>query len=82
MSEYTCPKCSRPVATRRHKKCTYCGAILPEELLFSEEEKQKVEEENQKLYEELLEAIEKNREADHQINEAMKAGADFGSGGS
>ena len=82
MSKYACPKCSRPIATRRHKNCTYCGAILPQELLFSEEEKRQVEEENQKLYEELLEVIEKKKEAEHQANDALDAGMNFGSGGS
>jgi len=81
MSENTCPKCARPIATRRHKKCSYCGAILPEELLFSDEEKRQVEAENRKLYEELLEAVEKNKEAERRANDALDAGMNFGSGG-
>jgi hypothetical protein len=33
-----CPSCKRPLASRRHKLCQYCGAELPAELLFSKEE--------------------------------------------
>ena len=28
-----CPQCKRPLASRRHKRCQYCGAELPDHLL-------------------------------------------------
>jgi hypothetical protein len=33
-----CPTCSREVYSRRHKRCGFCGAELPVEFLFTEEE--------------------------------------------
>jgi len=33
-----CPKCNRPVYSRRQKFCGFCGAELPEELKFTEAE--------------------------------------------
>jgi len=34
-----CPKCNGVVYSRRHKFCGFCGARLPAEFLFSEEER-------------------------------------------
>jgi hypothetical protein len=33
-----CPSCNRLLYSRRHKTCGFCGAELPAEVLFSEEE--------------------------------------------
>lgn len=66
------------VATRRHQKCTYCGAELPHKLLFTPEEKKQVEEVNQKLYQELKETIKKN----HELEMEFIRKSDYGSGGS
>ena len=33
-----CPNCQRLLYSRRHKKCDFCGAVLPPEALLSEEE--------------------------------------------
>ena len=33
-----CPICQRLLYSRRHKKCDFCGAVLPPEALLSEEE--------------------------------------------
>src|SRR5688500_18117329 len=32
---HKCPNCGRPIAERRRRSCLYCGAAIPEELLFS-----------------------------------------------
>jgi hypothetical protein len=36
---FGCPKCKRPVANRNRAECLYCGAALPEQVLFSPEER-------------------------------------------
>jgi hypothetical protein len=43
--ELKCPKCERVVASRRNVLCAFCGERLPEELLFSAEERAQVEKE-------------------------------------
>jgi hypothetical protein len=37
-AQFQCPECKRPLASRRHKKCQYCGAELPESLLYTKSE--------------------------------------------
>jgi hypothetical protein len=37
-SQFKCPQCNRPIMNRRNKNCLYCGAALPESLLFTKEE--------------------------------------------
>jgi ssDNA-binding Zn-finger/Zn-ribbon topoisomerase 1 len=49
--EYRCPKCNRLLYDRKHKKCGWCGADLPEELLFTKEEIDKMEKESAELEE-------------------------------
>ena len=41
--EFNCPNCARPVVSRKNVLCTFCGARLPKELLFTDEERMKVE---------------------------------------
>jgi hypothetical protein len=36
--QFKCPQCNRPIMNRRNKNCLYCGAGLPENLLFTKEE--------------------------------------------
>lgn len=36
--EYNCPNCGRTIHNRRLKNCEFCDAVLPDELLYSEEE--------------------------------------------
>ena len=36
--KYECPSCERAVLNRKINKCLYCGAELPEALLFTTEE--------------------------------------------
>ena len=36
--KYECPECHRPLASRRHKRCQYCGAELPQHLLVTQAE--------------------------------------------
>lgn len=52
-TEFKCPECKRPLASRRHKKCQYCGAELPESLLYTTAE---IEAQNRERNE-----LEKNR---------------------
>ena len=35
---YECPNCKRPLVSRRNKRCQYCGAELPESLLYTKAE--------------------------------------------
>jgi hypothetical protein len=32
---YHCPGCSRPILSRRNNLCSFCGAMLPANLLFA-----------------------------------------------
>ena len=34
-AKFQCPKCERPVVSRRNKLCQYCGATLPQHLLWT-----------------------------------------------
>ena len=34
-AKFQCPKCERPIISRRNKLCQYCGATLPEHLLWT-----------------------------------------------
>ena len=34
--KFVCPSCERPIYNRRIEKCEFCGAILPNELLYSQ----------------------------------------------
>jgi hypothetical protein len=36
-SKYQCPACDRSILNRKIDRCLYCGATLPQELLFSAE---------------------------------------------
>ncbi len=49
--EYRCPQCKRLIYDRKHKKCGYCGAELPEDLLFTQEEVEKMNKELTELEE-------------------------------
>lgn len=37
-AKFQCPKCERPVVSRRNKLCQYCGATLPQHLLWTPSE--------------------------------------------
>jgi ribosomal protein L37AE/L43A len=50
-SKYTCPKCKRLMYTRQSRKCQFCGAELPEDLLLSEEEIEKNKKQRQRDHE-------------------------------
>ena len=52
-SKYVCPKCKRPMYTRRNKKCQFCGEDLPEELLLTKEEIEKHDKQKKKDLESL-----------------------------
>lgn len=38
-----CPSCGKPLVSRLSLLCSYCGARLPAELLFTKEEKARIE---------------------------------------
>ncbi len=40
---YQCPACSRSILSRRNKLCSFCGAPLPAELLFTQAEVEAIE---------------------------------------
>lgn len=77
MTKFVCPSCSRPIATRRHKKCTYCGVSLPEELLFTPEEKIFVEAENKNLHKELHKTIERRQDDNRKARKRKKQDFDY-----
>ena len=41
--KYKCPSCGKPLLSRVSPLCSYCGARLPTELLFTKEEKARIE---------------------------------------
>ena len=56
-TSYDCPDCDRPILNRKFNKCLYCGATIPEELLFTDLEIQ----EKQARYQKQIENYEKER---------------------
>ena len=63
-SEFKCPKCNRLILNRRNKNCLYCGADLPENLLFTKEE---IEMQQRKLDEANRQHKSYQKSADQQI---------------
>ena len=45
-----CPHCHRLLYSRQHKKCGYCGEVLPEEILITSEEMASLKAEQQAIY--------------------------------
>ena len=41
--KYKCPSCGKPLVSRVAPLCSFCGARLPAELLFTKEEKARFE---------------------------------------
>jgi uncharacterized Zn finger protein (UPF0148 family) len=41
--KYKCPACGKPLVSRVSPLCSYCGARLPAEMLFTKEEKERIE---------------------------------------
>lgn len=37
-SQFKCPGCARAILNRKIDRCLYCGATLPAELLFTQEQ--------------------------------------------
>jgi len=37
-AEYKCPGCKRPLVSRQHKRCQYCGAEIPDGSLYGKSE--------------------------------------------
>jgi hypothetical protein len=68
-----CPNCHRPVIARRKPHCLYCGAALPEELLFTPEECAAIEAEMQ-----ALEAQRQMRKAKEEEDRTQAQGGDGG----
>lgn len=40
---FICNKCSRPIASRKHNSCGYCGEPLAEDQMMTDAEKQKLD---------------------------------------
>jgi uncharacterized Zn finger protein (UPF0148 family) len=59
-----CPKCGSVIYSRRNVLCGVCGERLPDELLFSPQEREKVERDLQEL---------KQREQEMRRREAERA---------
>lgn len=59
-----CPKCGSVICSRRNVLCGVCGERLPENLLFSPQEREKVEHDLQEL---------KQREQEMRRREAERA---------
>lgn len=53
-----CPACQRPVYSRQHQTCGYCGAELPPSMWLKEHEVDEMKEE--------MKAIDKRRAADRE----------------
>jgi hypothetical protein len=52
--DFKCPKCDRFIYNRRLRNCGYCNAILPEDLLLSQsqiEKLDKIKEKDEKILE-------------------------------
>ncbi|MDO8729017.1 MAG: hypothetical protein Q7K26_03975 [bacterium] len=47
-SKFQCPACDRSILNRKIDRCLYCGATLPQELLFSPEKIVALDEEARK----------------------------------
>ncbi len=45
---YRCPSCDFPIFNRRVKRCESCGADLPQELLYSEQQIESIDAEFEK----------------------------------
>lgn len=69
----TCPICQREVYSRRRKTCGYCGADLPPEVLFSEEESDKIAQ--------AIEEMEARRKREQEAEERKKRNSDPGGRG-
>jgi len=58
--QYTCPSCGKPLVSRFSPLCSYCGARLPAELLFTKRERARIEADESKARK-ALEAAETER---------------------
>jgi hypothetical protein len=66
-AKFQCPKCERPIVSRRNQLCQYCGAELPESLLFTKAEiealdREWTEEQNQRTAQRKREEAERERD--------------------
>lgn len=57
-----CPSCNRLLYSRRHKTCGFCGAELPAEALFSQEEIAAIDAEKEELAKRRTKAKQKEEE--------------------
>lgn len=46
--KFVCPSCERTIFNRRLANCEFCSAVIPEELLLSENEIEKLDRQHQK----------------------------------
>jgi hypothetical protein len=57
-----CQKCDRPLYSRQHKTCGFCGAEIPPELRFSEAEIAQIQTERNEIKLRMKKAREKEEE--------------------
>ncbi|BCU75495.1 hypothetical protein llg_02100 [Luteolibacter sp. LG18] len=57
-----CPECQRPVYSRQHGTCGYCGAPLPPEMRLSPEEKAALQSEMEAIKARMAVAREREQE--------------------
>jgi hypothetical protein len=70
-----CPSCQRLLYSRRHKHCGFCGAKLPAEVLFSDEEIAAIEAEQEAMA--IRRAKDKAKEEEEKKNQAAGDGGMF-----
>ncbi len=68
LCQYACPSCKRAILNRKIDRCLYCGATLPEDLLFSKQQIEKMEEQT------------RASEEQQKRNKSPKVGSDVGLG--
>ena len=65
-----CPECQRPIYSRQHPRCGYCGAALPAEFLLAAHEVDEIKEEMREI--EMRCQIAKDKEEEEQKREASR----------
>lgn len=45
-----CPACDAVIYSRRSGRCGVCGAELPEDLLFTDEQREKIEDQMERMH--------------------------------
>ena len=76
-----CPQCQRPIYSRQHPRCGYCGAALPAEFLLAAHEVDEIKEEmrESEMRRQIAKAKEEQeREATRRRNQHFYSGGSTG----